>query len=63
MRNESNIISTKKRQKTASMCIAHYCKSLQIPSFSVDTSINQKNIRFISYNLIFISFQQINQSF
>ena len=31
--------------------------------FSVDTSINRKNIRFISYQLIFISFQQRNRSF
>ena len=28
--------------------------------FSLDTSINRKNIRFISYHLIFISFQQRN---
>ena len=31
--------------------------------FLVDTSINRKNIRFISYHLIFISFQQRNWSF
>ena len=39
------------------MRVAHCCKS------SVDTSINRTNIRFISYHLIFISFQQRNRSF
>ena len=46
-------------RKTASMCIAHYCKGF--PSFfSVDTSIDQLNIRFICNYLVFIVFQETN---
>ena len=61
LRNESNIFSVdrgtnNKGGKTASMRVAHCCRCFQF-FFSVDTSINQKNIRFISYHLIFTSFR------
>ena len=52
-------VSTKKKKgrKTAWLRVAHCCKSCPF-FFSVDTSIKRKNIRFFSYRLIFIVFQQ-----
>ena len=49
-------VSTKKGRKTASMRVAHCCNSFPF-FFSVDTSINRTNIRFISYHLIFNAFR------
>ena len=57
---DSFLKSTKKGQKTASMRPLLQKFSVL---FGVDTSINQKNIRIISYHLIFFGFQQRNQSF
>ena len=67
LRNESNIFSVDRgiNQKRTENCINARSALFQKFSaiFSVDTSINWKNIRFISYHLIFISFQQRNRSF
>ena len=56
-------VSTKKGRKiAASMRVAHCCRSFPF-FFSVDTSINRKNIRFISYHLIFIASQDSKHSY
>ena len=64
LRNESNIFSVDRgiNQKRTENCINARSALLQKFSvlFSVDTSINRKNIKFISYHLIFNSFQQRN---
>ena len=66
LRNESNIFSVDRgiNQKRTENCINARSALLQKFSilFSVETSIIRKNIKFISYHLIFISFQQWNQS-
>ena len=53
---------TKKGRKTASMRVAHCCRSFPF-FFRLIPRSTEKNIRFISYQLIFISFQQRNRSF
>ena len=64
LRNEFNIFSVDRGFKRRENCINARSALLQKFSvlFSVDISINRKNIRFISYHLIFISFQQRNRS-
>ena len=68
LRNQSHIFFLVDRginQKRMENCINTLSALLQKFSvlFSVDTSINRKNIRLISYHLIFIAFQQRKRSF
>ena len=67
LRNESNIFSVDRgiNQKRAENCINARSALLQKFSvlFSVDISINRKNIRFISYQLIFNGSQDSKHSY
>ena len=67
LRNESNIFSVDRgiNQKRTENCINARGALLQKFSvfFSVDTSIIRKNIRFISYHLIFIASQDSKHSY
>ena len=55
-------VSTKKKLENSINARSALLQKFSV-HFSVDTSINRKNIRTISYHLIFISFQQRNRSF
>ena len=55
-------VSIKNGRKTVSMRVAHCYKGFSF-FFSVDTSINRKNITILPFHLIFISFQPRKLSF
>ena len=70
LRNESNIfsvdrgfkLSTKQGRKTASMRVEHCCRSFPF-FFRLIPWSTEKNIRFISYHLIFIASQDSKHSY